>query len=251
VTYRALISRALAAGALAGVLLAGYLLVVTEPLIDDAIALEEKLAHEDAGEGHSHEDPLFTRSEQVGGGVAASLVFAIIASAIFGTVFAALRHRLPGRSDLARSGWLGAAAFGTVALVPALKYPPNPPAVGDPDTVGERTVLYLAIIVVSLVLVAVLTRVSGLLRHRLGDARRTVVVATLAIVAFGIVLAAFPGNPDSIDPAVPAGLVWDFRVRSIGGLALLWAAIGLGLGFLVERASPPTGTDAPVAGARA
>lgn len=235
-SYRTVLTRALAAGALAGVLLAGYLLLVTEPLIEDAIALEEQLAHEAAeAAGHSHDDAMFTRSEQVGGGAAASLVYALIASLVFGTVFTALRHRLPGRTDLVRACWLATAAFTAVALVPALKYPPNPPAVGDPDTVGERTVLYLGIIVTSLVLIALVTRASGLLRTRLDEPRRVAAVAALGLLALAVVLVAFPGNPDVIDPAVPAGLVWDFRIRSVGGLALLWTVLGVGLGTLLER----------------
>jgi predicted cobalt transporter CbtA len=54
---------------------------------------------------------------------------------------------------------------------------------------------------------------------------------------YGTVLIVMPPGPDAIDPAVPAVLLWDFRVRSIGGLALLWAGLGFGLGWLVERAA--------------
>jgi predicted cobalt transporter CbtA len=44
-----------------------------------------------------------------------------------------------------------------------------------------------------------------------------------------------PGTPDSIAAEVPADLVWDFRIRSLGSLVLLWAGLGLGLGWLLER----------------
>lgn len=239
-TYRGVITRALLAGAVVGVVLAGYLFFVVEPQIDAAVALEDRLgaeAHEHpTSEVHDHGDGArFTRSEQVSGGLAANVIYGLVVSAVFGTVFTALRHRLPGRSDLVRSVWLASVAFGAVALMPALKYPPNPPAVGDPETVGARTVLYLALIVASLVLVWLLTRLSGLLRRRLDDPTRIVAVAVLAAVGYGVLLVAFPGNPDTIDPAVPAGLVWDFRIRSIGGLALLWVGLGIGLGWLLER----------------
>ena len=43
-----------------------------------------------------------------------------------------------------------AAALVCIAVVPFFKYPANPPGVGDPDTVGRRTVLYLALIAVAL-----------------------------------------------------------------------------------------------------
>lgn len=239
-TYRTVLSRALAAGALAALLFGGYLFLVVEPVIDEAIELEERLAAEpqehDSDAAHSHgEDAMFTRAEQVGGGVAAGAIYALVLSVVLGTVYAALRHRLPGGSDLARASWLAAVSFAGVALVPALAYPPNPPAVGDPDTVGERTVLYLALIATGIVLVSLLTRLSGILRTRLDDPTRIAVVAAATVVAFGFVLVVFPANPDAIDPAVPASLVWDFRIRSVGGLALHFASVGLGLGWLLER----------------
>lgn len=240
VTYKTVLSRALAAGAIAAILFGGYLYLVVEPTIDDAIALEEQVAAEphehESNAAHPHgEEAMFTRSEQVGGGVAAGAIYALILALVLGTVYAALRHRLPGGSDLARAAWLAAVSFGAVALVPALKYPPNPPAVGDPDTVGERTVLYLALIITGIVLVSLLTRLSGLLRGRLDDPTRIAAVAVGTVVAFGLALVLFPANPDAISPGVPAGLVWDFRIRSVGGLALLFASVGLGLGWLLER----------------
>lgn len=251
-TYRAVVSRALAAGAIAGVLFAGYLYVVVEPSIDEAIALEEQLAADAHDHGsvapHPHdEDAMFTRSEQVSGGVAAGAIYALVLAVVFGTVYAATRHRLPGRSDLSRTAWLAAVSFGAVALVPALKYPPNPPAVGDPDTVGERTVQYLALLATGLLLVWALTRLSRVLRGRLDDASRIAAVSVATVAAFGLALVAFPTNPDAIDPAVPAGLVWDFRIRSIGGLALLWASVGLALGWLLERAVRSKSAPRPAA----
>lgn len=239
-TYKTVLSRALAAGAIAAVLFGGYLYLVVEPTIDDAVVLEERLAAEphehESPEAHSHgEDAMFTRSEQVGGGVAAGAIYAVVLAVVLGTVHAALRHRLPGDSDLARAVWLAAVAFVAVALVPALKYPPNPPAVGDPDTVGERTVLYLALLGSGIVVTWLLTRLSGLLRGRLDGPSRVAVVAATSVASFGLFLVVFPANPDAIDPSVPAGLVWDFRIRSLGGLALLFASVGLGLGWLLER----------------
>lgn len=240
VTYKTVLSRALGAGAIAAVLFGSYLYLVVEPSIDEAIALEEALAadpHEhDSDAAHSHgEDAMFTRSEQVGGGVAAGAIYALVLAVVLGTVYAAIRHRLRGGSDFARVTWLASVSFGAVALVPALKYPPNPPAVGDPDTVGERTIQYLALLAAGIVLVWLLTRLSGVLRARLDNTTRIVAVTVATVAAFGLALAVFPANPDTIDPAVPADPVWDFRIRSIGGLALLWASVGLSLGWLLDR----------------
>ncbi|HWH28092.1 MAG TPA: CbtA family protein, partial [Mycobacteriales bacterium] len=55
----------------------------------------------------------------------------------------------------------------------------------------------------------------------------------LALVALAWAL--LPGSTDPGD--VPADLVWDFRIRSLGVSALLWAALGATYGALALRAS--------------
>jgi predicted cobalt transporter CbtA len=254
-TYRSILSRALAAGLVAGVLLALYTVVVVGPTIDDAIALEEATAAAVApaeGAGHDHgEEALFSRSVQVGGGMAATVIYAVVVSVIFGTVLASVRHRLPGWSELGRVLWLAAVTFGAVALIPGVKYPANPPAVGDPGTVNERTVQYLVLLASSIALAVLLTRLAGRLRSRIDGPTRVVAVAAATVVGYGLLVIAMPGSPDAIDPTVPAQLVWDFRVRSFGGLALLWAAIGIGLGWELERAVASEPVTAEPALARA
>jgi predicted cobalt transporter CbtA len=237
ITYKTVLARALVAGLVAGVLLALYTLVVVEPTIETAIELEEAMAVADpeAEAGHSHDDELFSRGAQVGGGMAASAIYAVVAAVVLATVLASVRHRLPHQSEMGRAVWMAAVAFGTVALLPGLKYPANPPAVGDPDTVGERTVQYLALVVLAIVLAVALVRLSGWLRARLDRPTHLVAVAATTVVGYGLLLALMPASPDVIDPAVPAQLVWDFRIRSLGGLALLWATIGAVLGWGLAR----------------
>jgi predicted cobalt transporter CbtA len=231
--------RAITVGAVAAIALAAYTFFVVEPTVDDAIALEEAMSAS-AGPaldaGHHEDDPLFTRPEQVRGGMAATALYALIGAGIFGTVFAAVRHLLPGRDDLGRSIWLAAMGWGALVLMPGIKYPANPPAVGDPDTVGERTAQYLLLVAVCLVLMVGLTALWRALRTRIPEQGTRVVVLTLVTaVAFGLVLIGLPDTPDSIDPAVPARLIWDFRIQSLGGLTMLWAMLGIGTGWLVAH----------------
>lgn len=250
-TYFWILKRALVAALLVGIVAGGYLLIVVEPVVDRAIALEEQMsaaepiAPEDGGH---HEEPLFTRDEQKGGGALAIVLFTMVLGVAIGTVFAWRRHVLPGRNDFTRAVWLCAMGFVAFALVPAIKYPANPPAVGDPDTVGERTVQYLAVIALSLVLIVLLTRLSHVLRSRLDDASRVAVVAVTSVVAFAVLLALLPGTPDQIDPAVPAALVWDFRLRSLGVQALVWLGFGMVFGLLLSRR--PDDAAGPVDGDR-
>lgn len=243
-TYPSVLARALAAALVAGLLAGGYLLTVVEPVIDRAIALEEQMsaagpaeAGDAADDGH-HDEPLYTRDEQRAGGSLAMVLFALVIGLVAGTLFAWRRHVLPGSTDFERAVWLALAGFTAFALMPAIKYPANPPAVGDPDTVGERTVQYLALVAISVALVVGLARLSKVLRTRLDDVPRLAAVAAAALVAFGLLLALMPASPDQIDPAVPAALVWDFRLRSLGGLALVWTGFGLLFGLLLTRSRP-------------
>ena len=41
--------------------------------------------------------------------------------------------------------------------------------------------------------------------------------------------------PDTIAADVPAAVVWNFRLASLGQLAVLWAGLGLVSGWLLDR----------------
>ncbi len=247
-TYGTVIRRALIAGLVAGVLGALYLWIVVEPTVDEAIALEEAAAAAAPAAAAEEEEPLFTRSEQVGGGMLAGVIFAGLLSVVFGTVYASARHRIAAASDFSRAVLLAVVAFATTALLPALKYPANPPAVGDPDTVDQRTIQYTLIIMFGILVAVLLAKLSGRLRERFDDPIRVVVLTAVAVIAYGAALVLFPASPDSIDSSVPARLIWEFRVRSLGGLALIWGTLGLGLGWSLDRATTrrPSRDTAPV-----
>lgn len=249
-SYKPLLLRALVAGLMAGLLVAIYVFAVIEPTIDRAIAVEHAAEHD---HGHDAKE-MFSRTTQKGGGAAASIIYGVIVGAIFGTVYAAVRHRLSLANEVTRVAWLAAVGFGAVALVPAIKYPANPPGVGDPNTIGQRTTQYLALLALSIVLAIVLTHLSGWLRHRVAPSAHGALLVVTTVAAYATLLAITPGSPDTIGRGVSAQLLWDFRVRSFGGLALLWLGLGTGFGWLLERHSERTleATPSPeLAGTRA
>jgi predicted cobalt transporter CbtA len=225
-------TRFLRLGALAGIggglALAACLLVLGEGPIGEAVAIE-------AAGGHG-EDELFTRTQQKVGGAVGSVLVGAALGAVFGVVFAATRHRLPGGTDLARSLWLAAAAFVTIALVPALKYPANPPAVGDPADVEPRTWLYLLLVAAGVLGMVLAGRAAIWLRGR-SAADHVVLLAPAGIfvVVVGLALMTFP-TPD-IDVDLDADLVWRFRVASLGGMLAFWGVTGALLGWLLAPAS--------------
>lgn len=240
-SYGSIIRRALAAGLAAGALTAAYYLVVGEATIDAAIALEGG-----AGEGHDH-GALFTRGEQVVGGVSAAIVYGLLLSVVFGTVLAATRHRLHLPSDLHRSALLALAGFVCTGLVPALKYPASPPGVGDPATVGERTVQHLTLVGAALALAVGVAILHRRLRGRFPAESALALSVVASTVGALALIGLWPDNPDVVPAGYPPTLLWDFRVQSLATIALLWSTLGLGLGWALTRLERRPAGPAPVA----
>lgn len=122
-----------------------------------------------------------------------------------------------------------------------LKYPANPPRVGDPATIGKRTSLYLVMLAISLGACAAAFRVErwlgkcGVARHYRQPAAVSVYIA--AIAAAYLLL---PPGPEPV--TTPAAIVWTTRLISVAGQAVLWGVLAAGFGILsmrAERPSPP------------
>jgi putative exporter of polyketide antibiotics len=227
------------AGLAGGAAMAVFLLAVGERSIRAALAIE---AARSSASGEPSVE-MFSRRTQLVGGVTAALLYGLFVGAIFGVVFAAVRHHSRLRDDFARALGLAAVAFGTLVLVPALKYPANPPAVGDPGTVGARTVAYLTMLAAAVILALAAWRGSRALRERgVPDHVRLTVVAAGYVAAVGLVYIAWPANPDRID--VPATLIWRFRLASLGGAAALWSVLPVAFGWACLR-DEATGPRSP------
>jgi predicted cobalt transporter CbtA len=220
------------AGMLAGLLASVLLTFTAEPVIDQAIALEE--SHHAAGEHNAPVEPeIVSRSQQKGfGRFAAYGLGGGAYGVIFGIAFLSLRR---GAGDAWRRALLaGALVAGAFTVMPFIKYPPNPPAVGDPATIAERQWKYLALIFLSLVVLAGAARLSGRLRERQWlDDERLIAVGLAIVVPLGLVLALLPPFSDPIE--VPANLVWRFRIASLGGNLLLWAVLAVTFGAAAVR----------------
>ena len=233
-TFGRLLGSLLVAGVAAGVLTGAYSVLVTRRAMAPALAIEEARTGT-----HAQAEELVGRAGQVWGGVLGAVLAAVVFAVLLAVAYALLRHRLPVRTDLARMVLLAAIGFGVFALLPALKIPANPPAVGDPATVTTRTGIYAAVLFSGLAIVLLVSALVSLLRSRGVSISATATAAGAAAAALvALLLVLVPGSPDAIPPDVPADVVWDFRVASLGQLAVLWAALGLVGGWLVERSSP-------------
>ncbi|MDF5754193.1 CbtA family protein [Spongiactinospora sp. TRM90649] len=240
---RTLLVRGLLLGLLAGFVAGGFAFFFGEPHVDRAIAVEEasaqaaRPAHDDAGQpAHSHDDEeaLVSRPGQKAGLFLATGLYGLAVGGVFALVFAGLRGRVGPRSD----GGLALAAAGTafvaVILVPFLKYPANPPAVGDPATINERTVLYLLMILVGLAAVAIAVATARRVTSGPWGRRSVAAVAFLIpVVAAWVLLPAVNEVPDGF----PATLLWEFRLASLGTQLVFWTAFGVLFGWAGERAA--------------
>ena len=231
--------RGMAAGLLAGILAGLFALVVAEPLLDQAMGMEHHTYQEgQASATHTHEDEgeVFSRSTQKVGLFFATGLSGVLVGGVFGLVFAYFRGRMDSESDWIRSLSLAAALFAGAVLAPFLKYPANPPTVGDPATIGDRTIAYFAMVGLSLLAILAAWYVSKLLKERGASApvRQVTVGLGLVTVLIGLML----GLPATTDPGeFPAGLLWSFRLSSLGTQLVLWAGLGVLFGLLCEQAN--------------
>ncbi|MDF1601997.1 CbtA family protein [Nocardioides sp. YIM 152315] len=236
-TARAFLVRGLLVGLLAG--FATFLVAheVGEPHVETAIALEEASSAGDraADAGHSHDEGTeVSRPDQrtwglltgsVAVGVAVGGIVALVAASVVGRI----GRMSPGRS----TALVSLIGFVSVALVPFLKYPATPPAVGSGDTIGDRTSYFFGFVLISVAFAAF----SSLLAIRLIDDIGTY-AAVLAGVGVYVVAVVVAGQ---LMPTVnevgdfPADVLWYFRRASLITLATLWAVIGVGLTGLVGR----------------
>ena len=224
----AYLRRGMAAGLLVGLLAGLFAFVVGEPVLDKAIALEK------ASEGAHHEE-IFSRSTQKVGLFFATGLFGVTVGGVFGIVYAFFRDRLAAGSDLGRSISLSGAIFVGAFLIPFLKYPANPPSVGDPSTIRERTAAYFALVALSLLTVLVAWLSARALKARGFDApRRRLMVGVGFVLVVAVLFLSLPAGPSA--EGFPSGVLWAFRLSSLGTQVVFWAGLGLLFGWLCERA---------------
>ncbi|GLW12826.1 membrane protein [Microtetraspora sp. NBRC 13810] len=244
---RTLLVRGLLVGLAAGLLAAVFAFFVGEPQVDNAIAIEQaasqtaEAGHDDGAAPHSHaedeaapahshgEDELVSRPGQQAGLFLALALYGVSVGGIFGLAYAGLRGRVGPRSDRAFAAFLAGAAFVAAVLVPFLKYPANPPAVGDPETIGSRTTLYLVMVAIGLLSLGVAAACARQF-PRYGPAAGTAGFLVPVIVAWALL-----PTVDEVPGGFPATLLWDFRVASLGTQLVLWTSIGVLYGLVTRR----------------
>ncbi|MEU8664178.1 CbtA family protein [Actinoplanes philippinensis] len=226
--YLPLLLRGLLAGLAAGLLAGGFAYLAGEPHINAAIAIEQA-----ASGGAGGEAALVERDIQSTVGLfLATGLYGVALGGILATAYTLLRRHLRTGSDTQAALGLAAAALTGIVVVPFLKYPPNPPAVGNPDTIDQRTAAYLAVLALGLVAVwaAVLAA-----RTQSDQWRRAAAGTAAFLVVVGIAYTLLPAFHE-VPADFPATLLWDFRISSLGTQAILWTALGIGFAGLIAPA---------------
>lgn len=223
----------LLSGAIAGTILGLANLIVVEPYLDKAIEIEMQNA---ISNGESVDPEEFTnyRIWQKNGEVISGTVLGIAFGSLFGLVYAYGKRIIPGSTNLEKTVVLAGIMWLVLFMIPAAKYPPNPPTVGDPDTINYRQSLYVSLILIS---AAAALGISFLYRKlNLASISKMVLVSIIYAVIISTAIIIMPGNPDNV--AISSDLLMGFRIASMFTMSMFWLSLGIVLGFLLDKFKP-------------
>jgi len=248
-TMRELLVRGMLVGVLAGLLAFVFARTFGEPNVDRAISFEEShapasgpghsatagMAGMDRGHSHDEGEELVSRPTQAGIGLFTGvMLYGVAFGGLFALAFAVAWGRVPGLGARGLAALIAALGYVVVVVVPQLKYPANPPAVGEPGTIGGRTALFFIMLLISLVAAALATWVRGRLLRATGAWNATLAAGVIFIALIAEAMLLLP-VVDEVPPDFPAALLWQFRVASLGTEAILWLTFGLVFGYLTQR----------------
>jgi len=244
-----IIGRGLVAGALAGVIAFVFARIFVEPVIDRAIGFEDGVgaAHEAMHGGHEHGAEVFTRGVQANIGLGFGVIaFSVAMGALFAVVFAVAYGRVANVSARGLSLCVAGGMLLSLYVVPARKYPANPPAVSLEETIRQRTLLYLLMVVLSAALFVGAVYLGRQLGERLGAWNATLAAAGSYIAAIAVVMLILPTIDETPGPlrdnagnmvyeGFPADDLYQFRLYSLGTQVVMWTTIGLVFAVLAAR----------------
>ncbi|MCW2526809.1 MAG: cobalt transporter [Pseudonocardiales bacterium] len=262
------ILRGLLAGAVGGLLAFVFARIFAESQIQRAIDYEsgrdeaqealDKAAGMSLGE-HGHE--LYSRTLQGNLGIGVGMVvFGLAMGALFAVVYTICLGRVGRIRARNLSLLVAAGGFLGFYLVPFLKYPANPPAIGHEETIKARSLLYIIMVVGSILFLCLAVVLGRALSARYGNWTASLIAGGAFVISIAILMLILPSvgelafnrnnygkfateTPEPLkDPAgnivypgFPADVLTNFRLYSVGAQVIMLTTIGLIFGPLAER----------------
>ena len=267
-----LILRGVLAGAIAGLLAYLFARIFAEPVINQAISYEsgrdavEAALAKAAGLPPPEAGPdIFSRTIQANIGIGVGMIaFGAAMGALFAVTYALYLGRVGGVQARTLALLVAAGGFVAMYLVPFVKYPANPPSIGHPETIRQRGLLYLVMVVASVALLVLAVWAGQRLKPRFGTWNAVLIAGAGFAVVMGVLMALLPelgqlavnqrvyGHHATeaplplrnsrgviVYPGFPADVLFNFRLYSIASQLVLWAAIGLIFAPLADRLLAP------------
>jgi predicted cobalt transporter CbtA len=222
----------LLAGAIAGTILGIINQVAVEPYIEQAIELEMQNTAQ-SGQVINPAEFAAYRFWQKGGEIVAGTILGLSIGSLYGIVFAYTRGWISGNNNKKKALIVASIMWLVLFLLPALKYPPNPPAVGNPETIYDRQSLYVAFLAISgfsaLGLAFLYRKIAS------SNTKKAIIPSAYAAIMAGAYLA-MPANPDPIN--APIDLVIGFRITSGITISMFWALLGVIFAAFWDKLNP-------------
>lgn len=223
-----LVGITLSSGVIAGIILAFLNLGIVEPTIDKAIALEVQ-KQVSSGENVNMSELIDYRYWQKAGAFAGGAIYGAGLAALFGVIFVFTRNKLPGKNNKQKAIFLAGIMWFVLFLMVALKYPANPPAVGDPETIYYRETLYVGYIMISglaalgMAVIWIKTRINS----------KKIIIPLMYAAIMVTAYAVMPSNPDKIE--ISMDLIQTFRVLTATTIGVFWGILGIIFGSLWDK----------------
>ena len=208
--------------------------MIVEPYLDQAIAIENQnlfLTGEEEDTEQFWVEYYDYRVWQKGGQIIAGMILGTSFGALFGMVYAFTRNSLPSKKHIGNTLILAGIMWFTLFVIPFLKYPANPPTVGDTETVVLRGILYISFVTISGLGALGFYKMSKLLK-----VRKNLISIISYTVFISIVFFLMPENPDII--TAPLDLVNQFRMAGFFTSSVFWFSLALILGAFWQKTKP-------------
>lgn len=223
-----LVGITLSSGVIAGIILAFVNLGIVGPTIDKAIALEVQ-KQVSSGENVNMFELIDYRYWQKAGAFAGGAIYGAGLAALFGVIFVFARNKLPGKNNKQKAIFLAGIMWFVLFLMVALKYPANPPAVGDPETIYYRETLYVGYIMISglaalgMAVIWIKTRINS----------KKIIIPLMYAAIMVTAYAVMPSNPDKIE--ISMDLIQTFRVLTAITIGVFWGILGIIFGSFWDK----------------